>query len=115
MRVPVKGVFALRGHPLLKESDGPYQGWLVFENVIDSNRTVTEYIGESRATKNFKEPYDIKDGPFLPQATGSATAEFAFEGLQIEPRAWIDNWIVRAGSFELVIDSGEPVESFDLG
>lgn len=103
MRIPVRGLFVLRGHPLLDSSDGPYTGWLVFENVQDSRRIVTEYVGESKLSRDFREPYEIKDGPF-PSNAGDAVTTFGFEGLQLEPKAWIDNWVVRAESFELIID-----------
>lgn len=104
MRVPVQGLFVLRGHPLLDEGDGPYSGWLVFDKVRDSMRTVTEYVGESKMTKNFKESYNVQDGPFPASAEDDEVSTFGFEGLQLDPRAWIDNWIVRAGSFELIIE-----------
>ncbi len=103
MRVPVSGLFVLRGHPLLEEGDGPYSGWIVFDEVRDSTRTVIEYIGEPKITKNFKEPYDVQDGPF-PRAAEDKVTTFEFEGLQLDPRAWIDNWTVRAGSFVLIVE-----------
>lgn len=103
MRIPVRGLFVLRGHPLLDRGDGPYAGWLIFENVHESIRTITEYVGESKLEAEFGEPYEIKDGPFF-EGVGNSVTTFGFEGLQLEPKAWIDNWIVRAGSFELIID-----------
>jgi len=103
LRIPVRGLFVLRGHPLLENGDGPYTGWLVFENVRDSRRTVTEYTGESKLAGEFGKPYEVEDGPF-PQVVGDPGVTFEFEGLQLEPKAWVDNWIVRADSFELIVD-----------
>lgn len=64
---------------------------------------VTEYIGEAKVVRDFKEPYDIQDGP-LPSPVETNATTFGFNDLQLEPRAWIDNWIVRTDSFELIIN-----------
>jgi hypothetical protein len=30
--------------------------------------------------------------------------EYGFEGIQEEPRAWVDDWVLRAQSFQFEID-----------
>lgn len=94
----------LEGHPLLSEGDGPYAGWLVFEGVSSSSRTVTEYIGGPKAPGGYLEPYFQEDGPY-PAQSGDQNV-YTFEGLQIDPLAWIDNWIVRAASFQFLRTEG---------
>jgi hypothetical protein len=100
LQVPVKDLFALKGHPLLIDGDGPYAGLLVFRGVTHSYRKVVEYVGDTRAPQGFKTAYGIEDGPF-PQGDGKSV--FKFEGLQLEPRAWID-WDIHADTFELQVD-----------
>lgn len=102
--VPISGLFVLAGHPLQEEGGGPYEGELVFEGVLDSRRTVTEYIGDSRKPEGFKAPQEVVDEVFVAQAEDvSSTQQYGFEGYQDEPSAWIDNWIVQAQSFKLVL------------
>jgi hypothetical protein len=103
-RIPVSGLFVLRGHPLLAEGDGPHAGFLVFKGVTHSLRDVIEYIGDPRAPQGFKSPYRVEDAPF-PQSNEHGQIEYGFEGLQLTPCAWIDNWVVRADSFELHVES----------
>ncbi len=106
IRIPVSGLFVLRGHPLLSQGDGPYAGWLVFGGVTSSNRTVTKYLGGSMAPGGYKEPYSREDGPFQ-GASNREQKEYAFEGLQQDPCAWVDNWVVTAASFQLLIGDVE--------
>jgi hypothetical protein len=102
MRIQVRGLFVLRGHPLLSVGYGPHSGWFVFNGVTHSSRTVTEYIGDPKAPEGFKDPYSVEDEvPSL--ASTAQPRDYAFEGLQDEPCAWVDNWIVRAASFQLQI------------
>jgi hypothetical protein len=103
VRIPVSGLFVLHGHPLLSKGDGPYSGWLVFTAVTHSTRTVTEYIGGPMASGGFKEPIHHEDGPFL-NTENNDRKEYSFEGLQQDPSAWIDNWIINAASFQLLVD-----------
>lgn len=102
LRLPVRGIFLLSGHPLEHEGSGPFEGELVFYGVSDSRRTVTEYIGDSRNPTGFNSPREVIDEV----ATGtldaiSASQKFCFEGYQEEPSSWIDNWAVQASSFTL--------------
>ena len=103
--IPIKGLFVLGGHPLQKHSNGPYAGEFVFCGVVESRRTVTEYVGDARNPAGFKEPYEARDA-ILPSVVAETrdTQEFAFEGYQAEPSAWIDDWIVRATSFLLRVE-----------
>lgn len=104
LRVPVKGVFLLAGHPLASEGYGPYEGELIFDGVADSRRTVTEYIGDARHPEGFKSPYEVVDRiPIEKPMETKAFQEFGFEGYQESPSAWVDNWIVRATSFALKV------------
>lgn len=103
MRIPVTELFVLRGHPLLSRGDGPYSGWLVFSGVAHSGRTVSEYIGGKLASGGFKEPYLIEDRSF-PELASNEFNDYCFEGSQLDPGAWIDNWIVKAESFQLLVD-----------
>lgn len=101
LRIPVSGLFVLMKHPLILSGDGPYEGWLVFEGVSSSSRTVTEYIGGPMAPGGFAEPYHKEEGPF--PAALETQNEYAFEGRQLKPFAWIDNWVVKAKSFRFVL------------
>ena len=99
VRVPVESLFVLGGHPLASEGGGPYGGELVFDSVTDSRRTVIEYIGDSRNPDGYKEPYEIVDDLASDKPVTMNSERFAFEGYQIAPSAWIDDWVVTAGSF----------------
>jgi hypothetical protein len=102
--VPIRGLFVLAGHPLQADGGGPYEGELVFDGVLDSRRTVTEYIGDSRKPEGFKAPREVVDEVSIVQAEDvGSTQQYGFEGYQDEPSAWIDNWIVQAHSFKLVL------------
>lgn len=104
MRVSVRGLFVLRGHPLLQEGDGPYQGWLVFDGVNSSKRTVTEYDQENGTDSRprFKAMYEVVDGPF-PTPTCGELQDFGFETMQEKPEAWVDDWVIQANSFTLIV------------
>lgn len=100
LRIPVKGLFILAGHPLSRDGFGPFSGNLVFEGTASSRRTITEYIGDAHNPSGFATPYDVVDE--IPKHNGIDTDglfEFGFEGSQESPSAWIDNWIVVARSF----------------
>jgi len=103
MRVRAIRLPLLHGHPLLSEGHGPYSGWLVFSGVTHSSRIVFEHIGGPMAPGGFKEPYRVEDGPF-PLMENVPQNEYAFEGRQVDPWAWIDNWIVTAESFRLEVE-----------
>lgn len=104
LRVAVSGLFLLAGHPLESEGSGPYVGDLVFEGVVDSRRTITEYIGDSRKPEGFKPPREMVDDVRIDPTINTADLhEFGFEGYQESPSAWIDNWIVRAKSFRFEV------------
>jgi hypothetical protein len=100
LRVPVGGVFLLTGHPLESDGYGPYHGELIFDGVVDSRRSITEYIGDPRKPEGFKPPREVVDAlPIKELIDETVFQEFGFEGYQESPSAWIDNWIVRAKSF----------------
>lgn len=99
LKVPVRGLFLLAGHPLETKGRGPYAGVLVFDGVAESRRTITEYIGDSRKPDGFKPPYEVVDEVPTGAVKTEGLYEFGFEGYQESPSAWIDNWIVRARSF----------------
>jgi hypothetical protein len=103
LRIPVKGVFLLAGHPFEARGYGPYEGELIFDGIASSRRTVTEYVGEARKSVVFKPPYDVVDKIPSADMQTEPLQEFGFEGYQESPSAWIDNWIVRAKSFVLRI------------
>lgn len=106
LRISVGGLFLLGGHPLEGEGLGPYKGELIFDGVADSRRTITEYVGNSRKPEGFKPPREMVDEiPFGVPVEGDVLQEFGFEGYQESPSAWIDNWLVRAKSFVLKIES----------
>lgn len=78
---------------------------LCLRGVSDSRRTVTEYIGDSRNPEGFKAPREVVDEIDVAHAQDMSTTQvYAFEGYQERPSVWIDNWIVRAHSFKLVLD-----------
>ncbi len=101
--IPVNGLQALRGHPCA-DATGPLIGTLVFKGVASSRRKVIEYIGEPPLYEpgRFKEPYVVEDTTAATTAEG--LREYTFEGLQLEPRAWVESWVVHARSFELIVD-----------
>lgn len=81
-------------------------------NIDRTARTVTFENGDEiagrrllrdpRQPDGFKEPYVVEDGG-LSNGTIGTTREYAFEGVQEEPRAWVD-WVVRATSFEFIVE-----------
>lgn len=103
--IPVRGVFVMKGHPLLSDSPGPHNGRLIFCGVSESRRTVTEYIGSSREPEGFKPPVDLID-VFESDSRCGQVREYAFEGSQDVPSAWVDNWVVRACSFKFILEEG---------
>src|SRR5262249_53769497 len=103
MTVPVEGVLPLRGYSPAKENR-MMSGRMVFEGVERSRRTVVEYIGDPRHPDGFKEPYVVEDA-FDSKIEG-VTYEYAFEGVQEKPRAWVD-WVISAKRFEFIIDEDE--------
>src|SRR5262245_24766556 len=100
LRISVSGLQLLKGHPLQGEGSGPYKGELVFEGVVDSRRTVTEYIGDPKNPQGFKAPYEAVD-EIPDSAATELVEEFGFEGFQEATNAWVDNWVVRARAFTL--------------
>jgi len=93
----------LGGHPLEGEKFGPYQGELVFDHVTDSRRTVIEYIGDSRKPDGYRDPYEVVDDVGGDQPVSSNLQKFTFEGYQMSPSAWVDEWVVMAASFSLYV------------
>jgi hypothetical protein len=104
LRVSVSGLFLLGGHPLEGEGCGPYEGELIFDGVADSRRTITEFVGNSRKPDGFKPPREVVDEISFEAPVEDTLQEFGFDGYQESPSAWIDNWLVRAKSFELRIE-----------
>ena len=103
--VPISGLFVLAGHPLQEEGGGPYKGELVFDGVLDSRRTVTEYIGDSRRPEGFKAPKEVVDEVSADAAQAiSSVQRYGFEGYHDQPSAWIDNWVIQAQSFKLILN-----------
>ena len=103
LRVPIKGLFLLAGHPLETEGYGPFTGELVFDGVGNSRRTITEYIGDPRRPDGYKAPREIVDRERLADADHSSLTKFCFEGYLESPGAWVDDWIVTAESFALEV------------
>jgi hypothetical protein len=101
LRIPVKGIFLLRGHPLEVMGYGPYEGELIFDGVASSCKTITEYIGDTQNPTGFKPPREMVDEIIGSDLQSDEFQEFVFEGYQESPSAWIDDWIVRAKSFVL--------------
>lgn len=99
--VPVSGLFVLGSHPLASERAGPYAGELVFEDVVESRRKLTEYIGDSRKPDGFKPPREEVATLTGGESGGDDVHEFGMEGYQESPSAWIDDWRIRAKSFKL--------------
>jgi len=100
--IPISGLFVLSGHPLQDEGNGPYTGELVFVGVLDSRKTVKEYIGDSRKPEGFKAPREVIDD--IPVSHHlSPTQQYGFEGYQEEPSAWVDNWLIQARLFKFRI------------
>ena len=95
--VPIRGVEAV-DEPLRSLS-----GRLIFMGVQRSVRRVAEYIGDPRQPDGFKETY-IEEQEFA-HASEDAR-EYAFEGVQTDPMAWVD-WVITARSFEFIEDSAE--------
>ncbi len=102
LRIHVSSLFLLAGHPLEPEGYGPYEGELVFEGVINSHRTITEYVGDARKPTGFKPSRQVVDKITCENILQTDVLhDFGFEGYQELPSAWIDNWIVRAKAFVL--------------
>lgn len=101
LTVPVSGVLPLGGYPITHQS-GSISGRMIFRGVASSSRVVTEYIGDPTKPDGFKNPYEISD--IDGDETNAGLREYAFEGVSEDPMAWIDNWLVRAKSFEFEID-----------
>jgi hypothetical protein len=97
--IPIGGLFRL-GESSQARADHPVSGRLIFKGAQRSVRKVTEYIGDPRRPGGFKEPrLEERD---LAAASGDVH-EYAFEGLQLAPMAWVD-WTVTARAFEFVED-----------
>ena len=101
--IPIYGLFRLRVSSKLR-ADRPVSGWLIFKGAQRSFREITEYIGDPRRPDGFKDPYF--DERKL-AAASEGVREYAFEGRQLDPTAWVD-WIVVAKAFEIVEDNEQP-------
>jgi hypothetical protein len=95
--VPIRGVVPV-DEPLRSLS-----GRLIFKGAQRSVRRVAEYIGDPRQPVGFKNPY-IAEQQFAPASEDAR--EYAFEGVQTDPRAWVD-WVITAKSFEFIEDSAD--------
>ncbi|MGA3892033.1 hypothetical protein ACI2S3_25575 [Ralstonia nicotianae] len=101
LEIPVSGLLTLRGHPLCDGTLNPIRGYLVFNGVSKSVRKITEYIGDPRSPRGFKEEYLVEDICTIGQEAGGTT--YLFEGIMREPVAWVE-WEVSAKNFELLVD-----------
>jgi hypothetical protein len=108
--VCVQGIGVIRSHPLYEPLGGRgvryfRSGHLIFDDVQESLRELTEFIGDPKDRK-FGKPYLVKDGPFPKPA--QPTQIFRFEGTPALPYCWVD-WTVVAVSFSLeILDSRRP-------
>ena len=100
IKIRVKGLLMMRGHPLSTPEFRPIEGTLVFREVASSVRSITEYLGDPKNPDGFKEEYSVQD--FDPAPTDGCTS-YSFEGVLEKPRAWVD-WDIRAKSFDLIIN-----------
>ena len=97
LMVPVSGVL-LVGEASSREPSRPLSGVLIFKRVQRSVRKIIEYRGDPRRPDGYKDPYVVEEA-FAPSS--EAACEYAFEGVQADPEAWVD-WTVWADSFEFV-------------
>ncbi|MCP5014124.1 MAG: hypothetical protein GY938_02430 [Ketobacter sp.] len=104
MVVPVSGLYVMEGHPLAKGKGGPFKGRLKFIGVRNSTRNICEYIGNPKQPNGFKEPRDIEDGPLEQVMVPEILQEYGFEGFLENPAAWVNDWVVKARSFEFECD-----------
>ena len=105
LAIPVTEIYLLRGHPLEFAGYGPFAGQFVFEGATYSRRTVIEHIGDPRKTGKFRAPYDVIDEiPHTDQIYSEELLDFVFEGMQVFPSAWIDDWTIKARTFKLLVD-----------
>ncbi|MCL9845570.1 hypothetical protein [Ralstonia solanacearum] len=74
---------------------------LIFNGVSRSVIKITEYIGDPRNPRGFKDEYEIANVFPIEPDEGGAT--YLFEGIMREPIAWVE-WEVRAKDFELIAD-----------
>jgi hypothetical protein len=101
LHIPVHGLLVLGKHPLANEGPGPYEGELIFQEVVSWHRKVTEYIGDARKPEGFKPVRKETDALLIGDLGNKELHEFGLEGYQESPSAWIDDWCIRAGSFRL--------------
>jgi len=104
LRIPVKGLFPLAGHPLVTQTPRLVSGILRFEGVVSSTRTLIEYVGDPKNPSGFKDRRQEQDGPF-PASDATDIREFLFAGYGESPPAWIEHWVVRARRFVLEVDN----------
>jgi hypothetical protein len=102
LRVPITGLMILQGHPMESSGYGPYSGDLVFDDVVSSRRTVIEYIGDPRNPSGFGTPRQVADE--FEAKSSMQLQNFTFEGLIRNPDAWVDEWVVLAREFRLLIN-----------
>jgi hypothetical protein len=100
--VPIESVFVLGGHPLCEENPGPHKGKFIFHDVYSSKCELTEYIGDPKKPDGFKDPYVIENMKSREVEDGDVK-EYAFEGIFVDPVAWVD-WEIQARSFEFVVE-----------
>ena len=101
VKIPVRGLLPLRGHPLASSELRPLAGSLIFRGVETWRRALTEYIGDPMAPAGFRDEYCVEDlGPGQSTHVGRV---YSFEGFLESPSAWVD-WDITAESFELELD-----------
>jgi hypothetical protein len=103
LRVPISGLLLLKGHPLECRGYGPYRGELIFNGVVTSQRTLIEYIGDRKNPSGFGPAKKVADA-FSHRPMSPHGERFSFEGLILDPDAWVDEWLVVATEFKLLVE-----------
>ena len=107
--IPARYLYILN-HPI-GEYGSVATGMSRFQNVTYSSRKVTEYAGDPKKGK-FKETVFVDDGPF--QLTGKDICEkgYLITGRIDEPLSCVDEWIIKAESFEFGCEGVFDLEVF---
>lgn len=104
LKIPVSGIIPLRGHPLSDSVLKSIDGCLIFYHVSKSTRKITEYIGDPKKPRGFKEEYVVED--ILTESEKAGGEIFLLEGILRTPVAWVE-WEIQADSFELLAEWDE--------
>ena len=105
--VPAQGLVVQWNHPLRAQTQKPVNGTMIFEGVVSSTRTVTDYIGDPLQPTGFRTPRQESDGPFAPPAAPVPAGEikkFKLEGAFASPPAEVD-WLIKAKRFMLQVEN----------